>query len=89
MAEPVKVRKLTDQEGQQLQRIVRRGSTSTVRHRSGNLHSLVDSQTARLPPPSPRSGDPHRARGIAPLLARRGVTFQRSKTWKESTEPMA
>ncbi len=33
MAEPVKVRRLTDQEGQQLQRIVRRGSTSSVRYR--------------------------------------------------------
>ncbi|MFF2146504.1 IS630 family transposase, partial [Kitasatospora sp. NPDC058190] len=33
MAEPVRVRRLTDQEGQQLQRIVRRGSTSTVRYR--------------------------------------------------------
>ncbi|MFI6029817.1 hypothetical protein [Amycolatopsis magusensis] len=33
MAELVKVRRLTDQEGQKLQRIVRRGSTSTVRYR--------------------------------------------------------
>lgn len=33
MAEPVKVRRLTDQEGQQLHRIVRRGSTNTVRYR--------------------------------------------------------
>ncbi|MEU7298550.1 helix-turn-helix domain-containing protein, partial [Streptomyces exfoliatus] len=33
MAQPVKVRRLTDQEGQKLQRIVRRGSTSTVRYR--------------------------------------------------------
>ncbi|MFJ7587564.1 hypothetical protein ACIQZO_09240 [Streptomyces sp. NPDC097617] len=35
MAEPVKVRRLTDQEGQQLQRIVRRGSTNSVRYRRG------------------------------------------------------
>ncbi|GHF93013.1 hypothetical protein GCM10018790_82290 [Kitasatospora xanthocidica] len=33
MAEPVRVRRLTDREGQQLQRIVRRGSTNTVRCR--------------------------------------------------------
>ncbi|WP_395372829.1 helix-turn-helix domain-containing protein [Streptomyces tubercidicus] len=33
MAQPVKVRRLTDQEGQKLQRIVRRGSTGTVRYR--------------------------------------------------------
>ncbi|MDF9817193.1 transposase [Streptomyces sp. SPB162] len=33
MAEPVRVRRLTDQEGQRLQQIVRRGSTSSVRYR--------------------------------------------------------
>jgi hypothetical protein len=33
VAELVKIRRLTDQEGQQSQRIVRRGSTSTVRCR--------------------------------------------------------
>ena len=33
MAEPVRVRRLTDQEGPKLQQIVRRGSTSTVRFR--------------------------------------------------------
>ncbi len=32
MAEPVKVRRPTDQEGQKLQQIVRRGSTSSVRY---------------------------------------------------------
>ncbi|MEV5156571.1 IS630 family transposase [Streptomyces werraensis] len=33
MAEPVRVRRLTDQEGQRLQQIVHRGSTSSVRYR--------------------------------------------------------
>lgn len=33
MAEPVRVRRLTDQEGQKLQQIVRRGGTSSVRFR--------------------------------------------------------
>ncbi|MFI0765216.1 IS630 family transposase [Streptomyces sp. NPDC021218] len=33
MAEPVRVRRPTDQEGQKLQQIVRRGSTSSVRYR--------------------------------------------------------
>jgi len=33
VAEPVRVRRLTDQEGQRLQRIVRRGSTNSVRFR--------------------------------------------------------
>ncbi|GAA3441326.1 hypothetical protein Pve01_07160 [Planomonospora venezuelensis] len=33
MTRPVKVRTLTDREGRKLQRIVRRGTTSTVLHR--------------------------------------------------------
>ncbi|WP_237774126.1 helix-turn-helix domain-containing protein [Actinosynnema sp. ALI-1.44] len=33
MADPVRVRRLSDQEGQRLQQIVRRGSTSSVRYR--------------------------------------------------------
>nr|WP_246096874.1 transposase [Streptomyces botrytidirepellens] len=33
VAEPVRVRRLTDHEGQKLQQIVRRGSTSSVRYR--------------------------------------------------------
>jgi transposase len=50
VAEPVKARRLTDQEGRKLQRIVRRGSTSTVRYRramiilasaSGNRVSVI------------------------------------------------
>jgi hypothetical protein len=31
VAEPVRVRRLTDQEGQKLQQIVRRGTTNSVR----------------------------------------------------------
>jgi transposase len=37
MAELVKIRRLTDQEGQQLPRIVRGGSTNTVRYRRAML----------------------------------------------------
>lgn len=33
MAEPVRVRRPTDQEGQRVQQIVRRGSTNSVRYR--------------------------------------------------------
>ena len=33
VAEPVRVRRLTDQEGQRMQQIVRRGSTNSVRYR--------------------------------------------------------
>ncbi len=161
MAEAVRVRRLTDQEGQQLQRIVRRGSTSTVRYRrammllasaGGNRVPVIaqlvqaDEDTVRdvihrfnqigLACLDPRwaGGRPHllspddedfvvqtattrpaklgqpftrwsirkllaylrRVHGrvirigreaLRCLLARRGVTFQRTKTWKESTDP--
>ncbi|WP_328433139.1 IS630 family transposase [Streptomyces sp. NBC_00425] len=161
MAEPVRVRRLTDQEGQKLQQIVRRGSTSTVRYRrammlqasaGGNrvpviaqlvqadedtvrdvIHrfneiglACLDPQWAggrpRLLKPDDEDfviktattrptklGQPftrwsirkpaaylRKAHGrvirigreaLRSLLARRGVTFQRTKTWKESPDP--
>jgi hypothetical protein len=37
VSEPVRVRRLTDQEGQRLQQIVRRGGTSSVRYRRAML----------------------------------------------------
>ncbi|MEV0494466.1 helix-turn-helix domain-containing protein [Streptomyces atratus] len=37
MAEPVRARRPTDQEGHRLQQIVRRGSTSTVRYRRATM----------------------------------------------------
>jgi transposase len=161
VAEPVKVRRLTDQEGQQLQRIVRRGSTNSVRYRrammllasaGGNrvpviaqlvqadedtvrdvIHRFNEIGLACLDPQwaggrprllSPEEedfviqtattrptklGQPftrwsirklaaclHTVHGrvirigreaLRCLLARRGITFQRTKTWKESTDP--
>ena len=161
MAEPVRVRRLTDQEGQRLQQIVRRGSTSSVRYRrammllasaGGNrvpviaqlvaadedtvrdvIHrfneiglAALDAQWAggrprQLSPDDEdfvvatattrpaKLGQPftrwslrklvaylHRVHGrvirigreaLRCLLARRGVTFQRTKTWKESPDP--
>jgi transposase len=161
VAEPVKARRLTDQEGQKLQRIVRRGSTSTVRYRramiilastSGNRVSVIaqlvqaDEDTVRdvihrfneigmacldpqwaggrprlLTPDQEdfvvataitrpaKLGQPFTRWSIRKLaaylgatagqvirigrealrclLARRGVSFQRTKTWKESTDP--
>ncbi|WP_318552293.1 IS630 family transposase [Kitasatospora fiedleri] len=161
MAEPVKVRRLTDQEGQQLQRIVRRGSTSSVRYRrammllasaGGNrvpviaqlvqadedtvrdvIHRFNEIGLACLDPrwaggrprlistddedfvvrtattrPT-RLGRPftrwsiHKLlaylrkvhgrvirisrEALRRLLARRSITFQRTKTWKESSDP--
>jgi hypothetical protein len=44
MAGPVRVRRLTEQEGQKLQRFARRGSTSTVRSR--RAMTLLASATA-------------------------------------------
>ncbi|QKW18250.1 IS630 family transposase [Kitasatospora sp. NA04385] len=161
MAEPVRVRRLTGHEGQQLQRIVRRGSTSSVRYRrammllasAGGNRIPVIAQLAQADEGTVR-GVIHRFNEIGPacldprwaggrprlistddedfvvqtvttrpaklgqpftrwsirkllaylrrvhgrvirigrealrcLLARRGVTFQRTKTWKESTDP--
>ncbi|MFT9474504.1 IS630 family transposase [Streptomyces sp. 11-1-2] len=161
MAEPVRVRRLTDHEGQKLQQIVRRGSTSSVRYRrammlpasaGGNrvpaiaqlvqadedtvrevIHrfneiglACLDPQWAggrpRLLTPDDEDfvvqtatarptklGQPftrwsirkldaylRRAHGrvirigreaLRCLLRRRGITFQRTKTWKESPDP--
>ncbi|MCX4717257.1 IS630 family transposase [Streptomyces virginiae] len=161
VAEPVRVRRLTDQEGQKLQQFVRRGSTSSVRYRrammllasaGGNrvpviaqlvqadedtvrevIHrfneiglACLDPQWAggrpRLLTPDDEDfviqtattrptklGQPftrwsirklaaylRRVHGRAIrigrealrcLLLRRGITFQRTKTWKESPDP--
>jgi transposase len=161
VAEPVKVRRLSDQEGQKLQQIVRRGTMSTVRYRrammllasaGGNrvpviallvaadedtvrdvIHRFNEIGLAALNPqwaggrPRQLSLDdedfvvttattgparlgqpftrwslrklaaylptvPGRAIGLGRealrcLLARRGVTFQHTSTWKESTDP--
>src|SRR3954471_20212598 len=161
VAEPVRVRRLTDQEGQRLQQIVRRGSTSTVRYRrammilasaGGNpvpviaqlvqadedtvrdvIHRFNEIGLACLDPQwaggrprllSPEDedfviqtattrptklGQPftrwsirklaaylHTVHGrvirigreaLRCLLLRRGITFQRTKTWKESPDP--
>ncbi|MFJ2095469.1 IS630 family transposase [Streptomyces sp. NPDC087901] len=161
MAEPVRVRRLTDQEGQKLQQIVRRGSTNSVRYRrammllasaGGNrvpviaqlvqadedtvrevIHRFNEIGLACLDPRwavgrprllSPddedfvvqtaitrptKLGQPFTRWSIRKLaaylrnvhgrvicigrealrclLARRGITFQRTKTWKESPDP--
>jgi transposase len=161
VAEPVRVRRLTDQEGQKLQQIVRRGSTSSVRYRrammllasaGGNRVPVIaqlvqaDEGTVRavfhrfneiglacldprwaggrprlLTPDDEdfvirtattrptRLGQPFTRWSIRKLsaylrkvhgrvirigrealrclLRRRGVTFQRTKTWKESPDP--
>ncbi|MER7930736.1 IS630 family transposase [Streptomyces sp. NPDC096057] len=161
MAEPVRVRRLTDQEGQKLQQIVRRGSTNSVRYRramlllasAGGNRVPVIAQLVQADEDTVRDVIHHfneiglacldprwaggRPRQLSPddedfviqtaitrptklgqpfsrwslrklvvylrkvhghvirigrealrcLLARRGVTFQRTKTWKESPDP--
>ncbi|GAA2591463.1 hypothetical protein GCM10010304_40350 [Streptomyces roseoviolaceus] len=160
MAEPVRVRRLTDHEGQKLQQIVRRGSTSSVRYRrammlasAGGKRVPVIAQLVQADEDTVRDAihafnekglaclDPRWAGGrprqlksaeedfvvqtattrpvklgqpftrwslrklvaylrkvhgrvirigreaLRCLLARRGVTFQRTKTWKESPDP--
>jgi transposase len=161
VAEPVKVRRLSDQEGQKLQQIVRRGTLNTVRYRrammllasaGGNrvpviarlvaadedtvrdvIHSFNRIGLAALDPQwaggrprqlsdddedfvvktattrPTRLGQPFthwslrkladylttvpgrtiglRREALRCLLARRDVTFQRTSTWKESTDP--
>ncbi|KUN55348.1 transposase [Streptomyces avermitilis] len=161
VAEPVRVRRLTDHEGQKLQQIVHRGSTSSVRYRRAMMllasaggkrvpviaqlvqadedtvrdviHAFNEKGLACLDPRwaggRPRQlksdeedfvvqtattcpvklGQPftrwslrklvaylRKVHGrvirigreaLRCLLARRGVTFQRTKTWKESPDP--
>ncbi|MEU1173581.1 IS630 family transposase [Streptomyces microflavus] len=161
MAPPVRVRRLTEQDGQKLQQIVRRGSASSVRFRrammllasaggstvpviarlvqadedtvrdvihrfneiglaclnpqwAGGRPRLLSNddedfviQTATTRPTvlgkpftrwSVRKLADHLRRNVARpvrigrealrcLLARRGITFQRTKTWKESPDP--
>lgn len=161
MAEPVRVRRPSEQEGQTLQRIVRRGNTSTVRFRRammllasaggnsvpviarlvqadqgtvrGVIHRFNQIGLACLDPwwaggrprqlspddenfvvqtakTRPRKLDQPFTRwsirklaaylrkvhgqgirigreALRCLLARRGITFQCTKTWKESTDP--
>jgi hypothetical protein len=48
VAEPVRVRRLTDQEGQRLQQIVRRGSASSVRYRRA-MRLLASAGGNRVP----------------------------------------
>jgi hypothetical protein len=48
VAEPVRVRRLTDQEGQKLQQIVRRGSASSVRYRRAMM-LLASAGVNRVP----------------------------------------
>ena len=93
MATPVKVRRLSDEEGRQLQRIVRRGGGKTdksiVKWRRAlvALSSAGGNDVAVIL--ATRKGERvtvSRER-LRQILAEEGITFQRTKTWKESPDP--
>ena len=80
MAEPVRVRRLTDQEGQQLQQIVRRGSTNSVRYR----RAMMLLASAGGVPAVDDQVDPSRPaeRVCAALVCPQTPASTRSSVWK-------
>jgi hypothetical protein len=78
MAERVRVRRLRDDEGRQLQRIVRRGGGRSDK-------SIVKWRRAMVVLAS-AGGNVGRER-LRQILAEEDITFQRTKTWKESPDP--
>ena len=89
MAEPVRARRLTDQEGRRLLQIVRRGKHWSVRVRRAMI--IMASASGTLAPAIARYlaglGRPVRIgrERLRQLLHERGISFQRTRTWKEST----
>jgi hypothetical protein len=81
MAGPVRVRRLTEQEGQKLQRIVRRGGTSTVRFRRAMmlLASAGGNNAARASVPRGRRS---RASGRLVRTAPRSTSLDNLSTHK-------
>jgi transposase len=130
MAEPVRARRLSDEEGRRLQQIVRRGKHGSIRVRRDVIHAFNAKGLAALDPQwaggRPRlisDGDiefvvttattrPEKlglpfthwslrklaahldSRGtrisrerLRQILHSRGISFQRTRTWKESADP--
>jgi hypothetical protein len=79
MAEPVRARRLTDEEGRRLQQIVRRGKHDSIRVRRRKLADYLASNPVRRVVIG-------RER-LRQLLRRNDISFQRTRTWKESTDP--
>ena len=88
MSAPLKARRLTDPEGQKLQRIVRRGSTHPTKlglpFTRWSLRKLA-AYLAHKPGPGLRIG----RESLRALLHRNGITFQRTTTWKDSPDTEA
>ena len=102
MAEPVRARRLTDLEGQRLHQIVRRGKHESVRVRraviimasaSGTLVPAIARLVAADEDTVRDVIHAFNARGLAALdpqrqvLHARGISLQRTRTWKESRDP--
>jgi hypothetical protein len=72
MAEPVRARRLSDEEGRRLRQIVRRGKHGSVRVRRAMIIVASTSGTR-----------------LRQILHARGISFQRTRTWKDSAGPAA
>ena len=89
MSEPVRARRLTDEEGRRLQQIVRRGKHGSVRVRRAMI--IMASASGTLVPAIARlvAADEDTRIGrewLRQLLHARGISFQRTRTWKESAD---
>src|SRR6266511_3769750 len=89
MAEPVRARRLSEDEGRRLQQIVRRGKGGSIRVRRAMMIMASASGTpvpaiARLVPARRVRIGRERLRQV---LCAHQITFQRTRTWKQSTDP--
>ena|SRR5205823_9216814 len=90
MAEPVRARRLTDEEGRRLQQIVRRGKHGTIRVRRALI--VMASASGTPVPAIARLVAAHEdtVRDVIHSfneIGLRAISLQRTRTWKESTDP--
>ena len=90
MAEPVRARRLTDDEGRRLQQIVRRGKHGTIRVRRALI--VMASASGTPVPAIARLVAAHEdtVRDVIHSfneIGLRAISLQRTRTWKESTDP--
>src|SRR5437763_15480368 len=90
MAEPVRARRLTDEEGRRLQQIVRRGKHESIRVRRALI--VMASASGTPVPAIARLVAAHEdtVRDVIHSfneIGLRAISLQRTRTWKESTDP--
>ena len=90
MAEPVRARRLTDEEGRRLQQIVRRGKHGSIRVRRALI--IMASASGTPVPAIARLVAAHEdtVRDVIHSfneIGLRAISLQRTRTWKESTDP--